>query len=133
MTGSLAHSLALSQICANPVEPQFEVFKKNQVANEASYSWAPVLFIQRGSVIPHILAPLCLLTGWSILWTCLYMLDPSKFRIISIPSTLIQLVGTTLSLLLVFRTNTAYDRYNDGRKVWCSLQNQIRNMSRQVR
>lgn len=36
------------------------------------------------------------------------------------------LVGFVLSLLLVFRTNTAYERWWDGRKLWGSLTNDSR-------
>lgn len=39
------------------------------------------------------------------------------------------LVGFALSLLLVFRTNTAYDRWWEGRKVWGSLVNNSRNLA----
>lgn len=37
------------------------------------------------------------------------------------------LVGFVLSLLLVFRTNTAYDRWWEGRKKWGELVNNTRN------
>jgi ion channel-forming bestrophin family protein len=39
------------------------------------------------------------------------------------------LVGFVISLLLVFRTNTAYDRWWEGRKKWGSLVNDTRNLS----
>ncbi|TAE49822.1 MAG: hypothetical protein EAZ89_13480 [Bacteroidetes bacterium] len=39
------------------------------------------------------------------------------------------LLGFVLSLLLVFRTNTAYDRWWEGRKAWGSLTNASRNLS----
>ena len=39
------------------------------------------------------------------------------------------LVGFVLSLLLVFRTNTAYDRWWEGRKAWGSLVNNSRNLA----
>jgi putative membrane protein len=39
------------------------------------------------------------------------------------------LVGFVLSLLLVFRTNTAYDRWWEGRKKWGELINNSRNLS----
>jgi len=39
------------------------------------------------------------------------------------------LVGTALSLLLVFRTNSAYDRWWEGRKLWGSLVNSSRNLA----
>jgi putative membrane protein len=37
-----------------------------------------------------------------------------------------------LGLLLVFRTNTAYERFWEGRKAWGTLVNTIRNLSRQI-
>lgn len=39
------------------------------------------------------------------------------------------LIGFVLSLLLVFRTNTAYDRWWEGRKKWGELINNSRNLS----
>ena len=42
------------------------------------------------------------------------------------------LVGFVLSLLLVFRTNTAYERWWDGRKQWGSLVNNSRNLSTKI-
>jgi ion channel-forming bestrophin family protein len=38
------------------------------------------------------------------------------------------LLGFVISMLLVFRTNTAYDRWWEGRKVWGSLINTSRNL-----
>lgn len=44
--------------------------------------------------------------------------------------TIIQtLLGFVLSLLLVFRTNTAYDRWWEGRKLWGALVNNSRNLA----
>jgi ion channel-forming bestrophin family protein len=39
------------------------------------------------------------------------------------------LLGFIISLLLVFRTNTAYDRWWEGRKVWGSMTNTCRNLA----
>ena len=39
------------------------------------------------------------------------------------------LLGFVLSLLLVFRTNTAYDRWWEGRKLWGALVNNSRSMA----
>ena len=39
------------------------------------------------------------------------------------------LVGLALSMLLVFRTNSAYDRWWEGRKLWGSLVNSSRNLA----
>ncbi len=39
------------------------------------------------------------------------------------------LIGFVLSLLLVFRTNTAYDRWWEGRKKWGEIVNDTRNLA----
>ena len=39
------------------------------------------------------------------------------------------LIGFVLSLLLVFRTNTAYDRWWEGRKKWGEMVNNTRNLA----
>lgn len=42
------------------------------------------------------------------------------------------LIGFVLSLLLVFRTNTAYDRWWEGRKKWGEMVNHSRNLAAKV-
>lgn len=42
------------------------------------------------------------------------------------------LLGFVISMLLVFRTNTAYDRWWEGRKQWGSLMNSSRNLSLKI-
>lgn len=47
-------------------------------------------------------------------------------------SMLHNMIGFVLSLLLVFRTNTAYDRWWEGRKSWGKLVNDSRNLATQL-
>lgn len=47
-------------------------------------------------------------------------------------STIHTLLGLVLGGLLVFRTNTAYDRWWEGRKLWGQLVNDIRNLAIKV-
>ena len=42
------------------------------------------------------------------------------------------MLGFVISLLLVFRTNTAYDRWWEGRKQWGSLVNTSRNLAMKI-
>ena len=45
-------------------------------------------------------------------------------------STLVHsLVGFVLSMMLIFRTNTAYERWWEGRKLWGSFVNNSRNLA----
>ncbi|RYF91847.1 MAG: hypothetical protein EOO03_00335 [Chitinophagaceae bacterium] len=42
------------------------------------------------------------------------------------------LLGFAISMLLVFRTNTAYDRWWEGRKLWGTLTNNSRNLALKI-
>jgi ion channel-forming bestrophin family protein len=52
--------------------------------------------------------------------------DSSHLKNVSLLHTLL---GFAISMLLVFRTNTAYDRWWEGRRQWGSLVNNSRNMA----
>jgi putative membrane protein len=44
-----------------------------------------------------------------------------------------QLLGIVLGLFLVFRTNTAYDRWWEGRRLWGSMVNNTRNLAFKIK
>lgn len=56
----------------------------------------------------------------------LHLSEKSPVRNFGILQTLL---GFVISMLLVFRTNTAYDRWWEGRKLWGALVNNSRNMA----
>jgi ion channel-forming bestrophin family protein len=62
---------------------------------------------------------------------CLVMLEYYDFNSTHFQSTtaLHSLLGIVLGLFLVFRTNSAYDRWWEGRKLWGSLVNSTRNFA----
>lgn len=43
------------------------------------------------------------------------------------------ILGFVLSMLLVFRTNTAYDRWWEGRKIWGDIVNNSRNLALKIK
>src|SRR6202044_678006 len=49
---------------------------------------------------------------------------------LAIPTTVITLMAVVTSLLLIFRTNTAYDRFWEGRRVWSQAVHSIRHLTR---
>jgi putative membrane protein len=51
--------------------------------------------------------------------------------VLSAPLSLFSLTAPSLGLLLVFRTNTAYGRWDNARKVWGSIINKTRSLVRQ--
>lgn len=98
--------------------------------NRSSYSFDE--FKLKGSVVPRIAIPVILHTLWGVLWTCLYKLYPNEFKNIAVPPTVITILSVVMGLLLVFRTNTAYDRYWEARRLWGTLFTHTRNLSRLI-
>ncbi len=90
--------------------------------------WFRDAFQLRGSVVLSILPRVFLCGGFGILVSVLYEFGwPLSWPIESgiVPS-------IVLGLLLVFRTNTAYERFWEGRKLWGTLVNTVRNLARQI-
>jgi ion channel-forming bestrophin family protein len=81
-----------------------------------------------GSVIPNIFS--------RVLWCGAFGLFVSVLYFYNIPvfakSLGAVIPSIVLGLLLVFRTNTAYERFWEGRKAWGNIVNNIRNLSRLI-
>ena len=91
-------------------------------------NWFKIVFRVQGSVIPTILNQVCWCGAFGLLISILfYYKVPVSAKALGgvIPS-------IVLGLLLVFRTNTAYDRFWEGRKAWGGIVNNIRNLSRLI-
>ncbi|KAH6570411.1 hypothetical protein BASA60_007745 [Batrachochytrium salamandrivorans] len=86
------------------------------------------LFSLQGSVIPTIFPMCAALTVWAALWSYIYMVQGIKQ--VSIPNQLIGILSVVMGLLLVFRTNTAYDRFWEGRRTWGTMMTHLRNLAR---
>ncbi|MBX3253553.1 MAG: hypothetical protein KF862_05375 [Chitinophagaceae bacterium] len=61
-------------------------------------------------------------------WEIEYLHLSDKSWVKNIP-VMHNLLGFAISMLLVFRTNTAYDRWWEGRKMWGGLMNNSRNLA----
>ncbi len=90
--------------------------------------WIQVALQMRGSVLPAVL-PRSLFCGvFGLIISALYA---NGFPV-SLPSLAALIPNIVLGLLLVFRTNTAYDRFWEGRKCWGTMVNSVRNLARQI-
>lgn len=88
--------------------------------------WSPQLLAVRGSIAPKIILRVALV----VLWSAGVVLIHKHVRHIEIPPTVHTLVGLALGLLLVFRTNSSYERFWEGRKSWGRIINSSRNIAR---
>lgn len=68
-------------------------------------------------------------------WAALVVwVETDVFRVaVPLGPSFLSILGIILGLLLVFRTNTAYDRWWEGRRLWGQLVNVSRGLSRQLR
>jgi ion channel-forming bestrophin family protein len=91
---------------------------------------AQLLYIIRGSVLPHIAWELAVCTGVALLVTLTHgFVYQWKITLTTVPFTLI---GLALAIFLGFRNNAAYDRYWEGRKLWADLVYRARSFAREV-
>jgi len=60
-----------------------------------------------------------------------YLYQYQNWHFLVFPISIVSIVGTALSLLLGFRTNSAYDRWWEARKVWGAIVNDSRTLIRQ--
>lgn len=60
-----------------------------------------------------------------------YLYQYQNWHFLVFPISIISIVGTALSLLLGFRTNSAYDRWWEARQVWGAIVNDSRTLVRQ--
>lgn len=91
-------------------------------------NWFRVALRVEGSVIPAILPRVVFCSIFGILISILHNFN----RSVSLPVLSAVVPSIVLGLLLVFRTNTAYERFWEGRKAWGILVNTVRNLARQT-
>ncbi|GAB4214258.1 MAG: bestrophin family ion channel [Synechococcales cyanobacterium] len=96
--------------------------------------WLAMMLQVKGSVIPAVAPRVCFCLGIA---GCIWLLNAVGIPIgidISdgwIPA-ILSVVNLVIGLLLVFRTNTAYERFWEGRKLWGELINTARNFARHL-
>lgn len=91
-------------------------------------NWFRVAIRWRSSAIPVVLPRVICCSLFGSVISILYHLGFS----VSWPIESGIVPTLVLGLLLVFRTNTAYERFWEGRKVWGTLVNTVRNLARQI-
>lgn len=94
-----------------------------------SRNWLAALALHRSDTFRKLL-PMLVLVGlltWGIGYVEIEYLRLSKGDYVSNLPVMHSLLGFAISMLLVFRTNTAYDRWWEARRLWGQLVNVSRN------
>lgn len=89
--------------------------------------WLTLVTRIKGSVIPAVLGRVLVCSFLGFLISVLFYFKlPVNTPIFGFVPNIV------IGLLLVFRTNTAYERFWEGRKLWGNLVNTVRNLARQI-
>lgn len=100
--------------------------------NYNTKAWlSSIFFFKKADTLRQLFPMILLVSGYT--WFIVYLEvdwlqlpDTSAIKHFTI---LQALLGFVISMLLVFRTNTAYDRWWEGRKLWGALVNNSRNLA----
>lgn len=89
--------------------------------------WVRLIFTLHKTDTVRKLAPSMFAFGSLTAIVCIVEIDYLHLEHVNTP-VVHSLLGFVISLLLVFRTNTAYERWWEGRKLWGALVNNTRNL-----
>jgi putative membrane protein len=108
-------------------KPYFQI-----MINYNPKGWFPFIFRFHKADTIRTLMPviflICLYSWGAVYVEKEYLHLPDNSFVKNIPA-MHSLLGFAISMLLVFRTNTAYDRWWEGRKLWGALVNNSRNLA----
>lgn len=91
-------------------------------------SWFSLIFDVYSRYVIRLLFPLILFAAVLTFFLCFFLIDVMGI-VIEDTKAFHSILGLILGLFLVFRTNTAYDRWWEGRKLWGKLVNDCRQLA----
>jgi len=96
--------------------------------------WFSMIFHAYSRAVMKTLMPALIFMGFFSALLCYVLLDVMRFHENDFHTTISMhsLLGIVLGLFLVFRTNSAYDRWWEGRKLWGSMVNNTRNLAHKL-
>lgn len=98
------------------------------MGSRKSFHWLQLAGTVQGSVIPAIFGQVLFCGLFGVLISEMH----NEKIPVSYKSLSVVIPSIVLGLLLVFRTNTAYERFWEGRKSWGAIGSSVRNFSRLV-
>jgi len=69
---------------------------------------------------------------FSLIATMVSLVSEKTKHSLAIPNGLLTVLGTVLGLVISFRTSSAYERYQDGRKMWTNISVTSRNLAQLI-
>lgn len=108
------------------------------IPRSCSYStkawWHNICNLPQSKILSEVCQPVLAISTWAFMLSMMHFLfkkhKPLYVRFLSIPVTCHSLMVSSIGLLLVFRTNSSYQRFSEGRKIWEHILNISRDLSR---
>jgi len=96
--------------------------------------WFSLVFHAYSRAVMRTLTPALIFIAFFTAGVCYLLLDVFRFHESDFHTTISMhsLLGIVLGLFLVFRTNSSYDRWWEGRKLWGSFVNNTRNFAHKL-
>ncbi|KAF4616450.1 hypothetical protein D9613_008410 [Agrocybe pediades] len=69
---------------------------------------------------------------FTLVATMVVLVTEKTSKDLTVSNQLLTVLGTVLGLVISFRTSSAYERYQDGRKMWTNIITGSRNLSQQI-
>ncbi len=91
--------------------------------------WLRLLFSWKGTVLPRLLPRVA---GFGLLAVLAVLIDEYVVTVRFFDAIGHTLMGAMVGFLIVLRTNTAYERFWEGRKLWGGIVNSSRNLLREA-
>jgi len=91
--------------------------------------WFQIIFHSYSKQVMKTLLPMLIFMSVFTLAACYVFLEHIEFNKFPLSTAAHSLLGIVLGLFLVFRTNSAYDRWWEGRRLWGGLVNSTRNFA----
>ena len=105
--------------------------------NYDNKAWWRVFASIRGTVVPAVIVRTAVLFGFTLVLVIYNKIAgglggelATKLTLPRIEGLAHTILGVVLGLLIVFRTNSSYDRFWEGRKLWGAMVNTSRNLAR---
>lgn len=95
------------------------------------YWFRDIVHLTRSWTMTKVIRSVILVTVYTAIVTVL-MVHFLKITHIGLSGSIFSYLGIVLSILLVFRTNSAYERWWEGRRLWGSLVNNSRSLATMV-
>mmetsp|Transcript_5281 Transcript_5281/g.9702 ORF Transcript_5281/g.9702 Transcript_5281/m.9702 type:complete len:476 (+) Transcript_5281:78-1505(+) len=147
-TDSIANALDMAQL--PPISCSISTFETESLdaemdsfadPNDKRYSasdWKHnIVSLPNSSIAREIKGPVGWITAWSTLVSIVYKICNARglnhiTNSMCLGTTPHSLIASSVGLLLVFRTNSAYQRFTEGRKTWEQLLNTCRDVTRML-